>query len=62
MNEQTEIKKPGRPRLAKEHVKDNYVPMRLNNEDFAKFAKAAQKSGQSLSEWIRLTLRKAVER
>jgi predicted HicB family RNase H-like nuclease len=36
--------------------------MRLNNEDFAVFTKAAQKSGQSLSEWIRLTLRKAAEK
>lgn len=62
MNESTETKKRGRPKLASKDVKDNYVPIRLNNEDFAAFTDAAQRKGQTLSEWMRLTLRKAAKR
>jgi predicted HicB family RNase H-like nuclease len=62
MNESIEPKKRGRPKLAPKDVKDNYVPMRLNNEDFAAFTEAAQRKGQTLSEWMRLVLRKAAKK
>ena len=52
-------KKRGRPKLPKEHVKGKYVPMRLKDEDFKAFTKAAKASKKSLSEWMRDTLRKA---
>jgi uncharacterized protein (DUF1778 family) len=50
-------KKRGRPPLPKKHVKANIVPMRLKDEDLKLFSKAAKATKQSLSEWMRSTLR-----
>jgi predicted HicB family RNase H-like nuclease len=49
----------GRPPLPKGHVKAKIVPMRLTDEDVKLFSKAAEASKQSLSEWMRSTLRDA---
>ena len=54
-------KKRGRPALPKGHVKANIVPMRLKDEDLKAFTKAAKSSNQTLSEWMRNTLRKATQ-
>jgi uncharacterized protein (DUF1778 family) len=53
--------KRGRPPLPKGHVKAKIVPMRLKEEDFKAFTKAAKASKQTLSEWMRSTLRKATQ-
>lgn len=52
-------KKRGRPKLAKGEVKAKIVPMRLQDADVKLFAKAAKATKQSLSEWMRSTLREA---
>jgi predicted HicB family RNase H-like nuclease len=53
-------KKRGRPPLPKGHVKGKIVPVRLNDEELKLFTKAAAKSEhESLSSWIRHTLREA---
>lgn len=53
-------KKRGRPPLPKGHVKGKIVPVRLNDEELRLFTKAADKSEhESLSSWIRHTLRQA---
>lgn len=54
-------KKRGRPPLPKGHVKANIIPMRLKDEDLKLFSKAAQASKLTLSEWMRDTLRQAVQ-
>jgi uncharacterized protein (DUF1778 family) len=55
-------KRRGRPPLAKGQVKAKIVPMRLQDEDVKLFARAAKASKQSLSEWMRLTLREAANK
>jgi len=53
-------KRRGRPPLPKGHVKGKIVPVRLNDEELKLFTKAADKSEhESLSSWIRHTLREA---
>ena len=42
-------KKRGRPPLPKGHVKGRYVPVRLSDEDFKAFTKAAKASEQQNS-------------
>ena len=59
MSEQRKTRKVGRPRLPKGHAKGKIVPMRLNDEDLKVFTKAEKASKQSLSEWMRDTLKKA---
>jgi uncharacterized protein (DUF1778 family) len=49
--------KRGRPPLAKGEVKAKIVPMRLEDADVKLFEKAAKATNQSLSEWMRSTLR-----
>ena len=50
----------GRPPLPKGRVKGKIVPVRLNDEELKLFTKAADKSEhESLSSWIRHTLRQA---
>jgi uncharacterized protein (DUF1778 family) len=51
----------GRPPLPKGHVKSKIVPMRLKDEDVKLFLKAAKARKQSLSEWMRSTLRDAAK-
>jgi antitoxin component of RelBE/YafQ-DinJ toxin-antitoxin module len=54
-------RKRGRPALPKKHVKANIVPMRLKDEDLKAFTKAAKSNNLTLSEWMRLTLREAIQ-
>ena len=49
--------KRGRPPLPKGHVKAKIVPMRLHDADVKLFERAAKATRQSLSEWMRSTLR-----
>ena len=51
----------GRPPLPKGHVKAKIVPMRLKDEDVKLFSKAAKARKQTLSEWMRSTLRDAAK-
>jgi hypothetical protein len=51
----------GRPKLAKGEAKGKIVPVRFNADDLKKVTAAAKASKQTLSEWIRSTLQKAVE-
>jgi predicted HicB family RNase H-like nuclease len=50
----------GRPSLPKGEARAKVTPVRLQDNERAAFEKAAQKAGMSLSEWIRQTLRSAV--
>jgi uncharacterized protein (DUF1778 family) len=62
MNNNKKAKKRGRgrPPLPKGHVKTNIVPMRLKDEDLKLFTRAANASEhESLSAWMRHTLREA---
>jgi uncharacterized protein (DUF1778 family) len=61
MSEQKKTKRRGRPPLPKGQAKAKYVPMRLKEEDFKAFTKAAKANKQTLSEWMRSTLRKATQ-
>jgi hypothetical protein len=55
-------KKRGRPPLPKGHAKGKYVPVRLTDEDFKAFSKAAKASEhKTLSGWIRHVLREATQ-
>jgi hypothetical protein len=59
MSSKPKPKKRGRPPLAKGQVKAKIVPMRLRNADVKLFERAAKSSNLTLSEWMRVTLRKA---
>jgi uncharacterized protein (DUF1778 family) len=52
-------KKRGRPALPKGEVKAKIVPMRLQDADVKLFERAAKATKQTLSEWMRSTLREA---
>jgi len=55
-------KKRGRPPLPKGHVKGKIVPVRLDNDELKLFTKAANASEhETLSAWIRHTLRREAE-
>ena len=55
------VKRRGRPRVAKEHAHSRQVIVRIKNEDYKAFSEAAAKNKQTLSEWMRATLRGAVQ-
>jgi len=58
----TPAKKRGRPKLAKGEVKGRIVPVRFTDAELKLFAKAMKTSEQNtLSGWIRQTLREAAE-
>ena len=58
----TPAKKRGRPKLAKGEVKGWVVPVRFTDAELKLFAKAMKTSEQNtLSGWIRDTLRQAAE-
>jgi uncharacterized protein (DUF1778 family) len=59
-NPKPEPKKPGRPRLAKEHAKARIVPVRFKADEVKRIAKAAKKSQKTVSEWVRSTLSAAI--
>lgn len=61
MPKQTEKRKPGRPKLAKHEAKAKIVPVRFASEEIERISKAARKSDQTISQWIRSTLAAAVE-
>jgi predicted HicB family RNase H-like nuclease len=61
VTENKKRKKPGRPKLAKEHRYSRIVPIRFKDEDLKLFAKAAKANKQNLSEWVRATLRDAAK-
>jgi hypothetical protein len=56
-------KKAGRPKLPKGHAKGKIVPVRLNDDELKLFTKAAKASEhETLSSWIRHTLREAAQK
>jgi hypothetical protein len=62
VNEKKATKKRGRPKLAKGEVKGRIVPVRFTDAELKLFAKAVKASDQdTLSGWIRQTLRQAAE-
>jgi predicted HicB family RNase H-like nuclease len=60
LNQQKNHKKVGRPQLPKGQAKAKIVPVRLAENQAKTFAKAAKRSKQSLSEWIRSALNAAI--
>jgi hypothetical protein len=56
-----EPKKPGRPKLAEADAKGKIVPVRFESDDFKLVADAAKAKEQTVSAWIRQTLRAAAE-
>ena len=56
-----EPKKPGRPKLAEADARGKIVPVRVRAEDIEKITRAAKKSKQTVSEWIRGTLNAAID-
>jgi hypothetical protein len=62
-NKSTKKRGRGRPALPKKQVKGRIVPVRLNDEELKLFSKAADKSEHdTLSAWIRHTLREAAQK
>jgi predicted DNA binding CopG/RHH family protein len=57
----TEKRKPGRPKLAAEHTKGKIVPVRFAESEIEAIHNAADKKGQTVSQWIRGTLSAALE-
>lgn len=53
-------RKVGRPRLPKGHAKGRIVPVRFKVHDLKAMLAAAKANKQTLSEWIRGTLRDAI--
>ena len=53
-------RKPGRPKLPKGAAKGSIVPVRFSLENRKRVQAAAKASGQSVSEWIRITLNAAI--
>jgi predicted HicB family RNase H-like nuclease len=54
--------KVGRPRLPKGEALGKPTPIRFQDDERAAFEKAAKKEGLTLSEWVRQTLKRAVEK
>lgn len=61
MSKNKKAKKAGRPALAKEHRHAHVLQVRIKDDDLRLFSRAAKTSKQTLSEWIRATLRNAVK-
>lgn len=60
MSQQSKPKKVGRPKLAKGEAKGRIVPVRFAPDELKTITAAAKSSKQTLSEWIRGTLRAAI--
>jgi hypothetical protein len=56
----TKKRKAGRPPLPKGQAKAIITPIRFQEEEKATFERAAIKAGLTFSEWVRQTLRSAV--
>ena len=54
-------KKLGRPPLPEGHAKGKIVPVRFAEAEIKAISKAAAKSGQTVSQWIRGTLSAVLE-
>lgn len=62
MSEKKSTKKMGRPKLPKGEAKGRIVPVRFSDAELKAMAKAVKASEQNtLSGWIRETLRKATQ-
>lgn len=57
---QKKANKVGRPRLPKGEAKGKIVPVRFRQDDLKAIASAAKANGQTVSEWIRSTIRASV--
>ena len=56
---QPKAKKIGRPKLAKGKAKARIVPVRFDSDSLKQIKVAAKVSNQTISEWIRSTLKAA---
>lgn len=54
-------RKVGRPKVSKEHAHSRIALVRLKSDDFKLFLKAAKANKQTLSQWMRTTLKAAVQ-
>jgi hypothetical protein len=52
---------PGRPKLPKSEAKGRIVPVRFTTEDLKAMTAKASENDQTLSQWIRSTLKAAIE-
>lgn len=57
----TKKKKVGRPALAKKEAKRNILTLRLKDEEVKEIQIIAERSGLTMSEWIRKALRKQLD-
>lgn len=55
-----EKRKPGRPKLSSDQAKGKIVPVRFAESEIEAILKAAEKQGQTVSQWIRDTVSAAV--
>jgi predicted HicB family RNase H-like nuclease len=56
------VGKVGRPRLPKGKALGKPTPIRFPDDERKTFEKAAKQQGLTLSEWVRQTLKQAVEK
>jgi hypothetical protein len=61
MPKQPEKRKPGRPKLPKGEAKGKVMPVRFAASEMRAIESAARVSSQSVSEWVRSTLRRALQ-
>lgn len=54
--------KPGRPELPKGEALEKVIQSRVQPSEFKSFEKAAKAEGLKLSEWVRKTLKEAVQK
>lgn len=59
MPKQPKKRKPGRPKLG-DQAKGKITPVRLTHAEYQRVASAAQKTNQTISQWIRSTLATAI--
>lgn len=52
-------RKPGRPKLDAQQAKAKIVPVRFAAEELERIYRAAESSNQTVSQWIRSTLKAA---
>ncbi len=57
MAQQKKPRKVGRPKLPKGEAKGRIVPVRFTAEDLKAMAAAANVKNQTVSEWVRSTIR-----
>lgn len=62
MSQKQKPRKAGRPPLPKGHAKALFLRVRVKPEEMRSIESAAKGSEQTVSEWIRSTLRAAIQR